>query len=417
MSAWTLFGNDPTGADVAATLAAAASDDSALGKCPACGGIGGHTSVCTAVVASLDNTPTSERWLGRVVPLHGRGADAAAEDARRSAVDRGVRGRPHTTHRSSILTRIADLIDAKAFHGGRVDESVPTTATAAARNLSLLPEALLLHIFKMVGFDGLRALSLSCLYFSRIVRDPSLWRNLNLAAFQISDEILVELCGRSASIETLNVCNDGSGGVTDVGMAHIATQHTLRELSLQNCRQVTDASLVDVVTRCRRLRRVNMKNCRKVSDGFLSAMGAHCPDLVELNIMGCKKLTNRGLLGLSKLHKLVSLNLWGGADYTPSSIAHILVGNKQLAELELRFCKLVDDGMIEVLVNSCPEIVRLGMAYCENITDRSLHLLLRCEKLAWLNVRDCRHLTKEAMAIFVARRPLCQFLVDKSQGT
>ena len=272
---------------------------------------------------------------------------------------------------------------------------MPTTGTAPARNLALLPEALLLHIFKLVGFEGLRALSLSCQYFSRIVRDPSLWRNLNLAGFQISDDILVDLCGRSRSIETLSVCNDGSGGVTDVGIAHIATQHTLRELSLQNCRRVTDASLIAVVTRCRRLRHVNIKNCRKVSDGLLSAIGAHCPDLVSLNIMGCKKLTTRGLLGLSELHNLASLNLWGGASYTPSAIAHILVGNKKLAELELRFCKLVDDRMIEVLVNSCPEIERLGMAYCENITDRSLHLLLRCEKLAWLNVRDCQQLTKE----------------------
>ena len=60
----------------------------------------------------------------------------------------------------------------------------------------------------------------------------------------------------------------------------------------------------------------------------------------------------QGLLSLSELRNLRTLNLWGGSEFTPSSIAHILVGNKHLRELELRFCKKLDDRLIEVLVNS-----------------------------------------------------------------
>ena len=37
--------------------------------CEACGGIQGHASTCPAVIASLDDTPSSERWLGNVIPL------------------------------------------------------------------------------------------------------------------------------------------------------------------------------------------------------------------------------------------------------------------------------------------------------------------------------------------------------------
>lgn len=406
--------------------------------CDQCGAIGGHTTACSAVVVSLGDIPVVERWCGKIVTLPGD-ADFPNTNTRPTnstlypgdsagAGAAGMQGQaPHPVFDQCSCTQCRESRSTSTSRTAGGDGGGGAAATAASsamcqacENTSTmtlvdLPEPLLVLICKDLGFQALCRVSQVSRAMYLAARDATLWRNLVLDPFVIPDEVLFDLCNRSAAINALSLVCHGSNGVTDAGIEAVAAQTTLTMLALQNCRGVSSQVMVAVLKNNRRLKHLNIKNCRQVTDSVLQAIGKHCPKLLTLNLMGCRNLTDAGLRELSTLDKITDLNLWGGGKWSDAVLADLIRASiNKLKVLELRFCKQVTDRTITAIASNCDDIERLGLAYCTSLSDHALDVLLdTCPKLIWLNVRDCPQISTAARTRFMEKRPFCHLLFNK----
>jgi hypothetical protein len=64
--------------------------------------------------------------------------------------------------------------------------------------------------------------------------------------------------------------------------------------------------------------------------------------------------------------------------------------HNNLEELNLSWCKHVDDNTISQIAEGCPNLVHLDLAWCARITANAFHRLAqRCAALRTLNLRGC----------------------------
>lgn len=419
--------------------------------CDQCGGIGGHTAACTSGAVEFGDIPVVERWLGKPVSLPGDAdypntSTTPTNSSRYYATDANTNTNTNTGTGIQAPHPVFDQCSCNqcresrlrgsgsnnggvggggggsAVHGGGggagcTHTHARTAASLSASNMLLtdLPEPILVLILKDLGFQSLCRVSQVSRALYLAARDATLWRDLVLDPFIIPDEVLNDLCNRSAAINALSLVCQGANGVSDDGMAAVATQSSLTTLALQNCRGVSTSMMRSVLENNTRLKHLNIKNCKQTTDDVVQTIGTHCTRLVTLNLMGCRNITDDGLRELSTLKKIEDLNMWGGGKWTDAVLAGLMRGSfMKLKVLELRFCKQVTDTTITAIASNCDDIERLGLAYCTALTDRTLESLLEnCPKLIWLNVRDCPQISTAARTRFMEKRPFCHLLFNK----
>jgi len=143
------------------------------------------------------------------------------------------------------------------------------------------------------------------------------------------------------------------------------------------------------------------------------------PHLEELSLNNCKLLTDESCSHLAILQNLYRLDLWGCFAIGPVGVA-ALCGLRALMGLYLGGCYRVTDTpfaqmasmpCLEVLnvaavdmsdaalgcLARAPRLRKLNLALCSGITDVGVHLLSALTQLQMLDLSDCEGVTDEAM--------------------
>lgn len=135
--------------------------------------------------------------------------------------------------------------------------------------------------------------------------------------------------------------------VSDRVLVSFAVCKNLERLTIVGCSQVTDRSLIPIISNCNRILSVDMTGLFRVTDATFLAFAKYCPKLQALYAPGCKELTDTGV----------------------SSLARSCTGLKRI---KLTACELLTDSSILLLIDNCPSLVELDLSNVPKVTNTVL---------------------------------------------
>ncbi|KAG0232348.1 Dynein regulatory complex subunit 6 [Mortierella sp. GBA43] len=144
---------------------------------------------------------------------------------------------------------------------------------------------------------------------------------------------------------------------------------TLVSLNLARTSGVTDTAVALIVDRCQYLESINLSYCRQLTDLGLFSVAKFCRrNLRTLNLTGNLKMTNGSLVAVAKhCPQIERLFLAECSQITDSALEWIARSNSStcLKELELHKCDKVMFGLplLELLANKCNVMERLTLSY------------------------------------------------------
>lgn len=148
----------------------------------------------------------------------------------------------------------------------------------------------------------------------------------------------------------------------------------LRELHMDKCAAVTDQGLAALAAGCPELRVLWADSCNKLTDVGLDAVAADCPRLEVLSVRRCYRLTDQALARVAlrcSLHTLHVSHVERVGCHTMASLASATKDRLQV--LDVSFCRGLTDDVLGALVDSCPQLTRLHVFGCSQLTERFLH--------------------------------------------
>ncbi len=182
--------------------------------------------------------------------------------------------------------------------------------------------------------------------------------------FSINDERLSKLF-RLGQFDT--VCLFKSGG-SDKAFKEITNQRSLEYLQITRG-PITDKG-VEYIAKVKSLQRLDLNDCHNITVASLKTLAAKKPDLKVLCI-GDTAIRGSDLQILSKFTKLESLDLRHSAKLYDKDLS-VLKSLKNLKRLILHENRLLTDGCLPILESLAPHLDWLDISNCENISRESL---------------------------------------------
>lgn len=187
-------------------------------------------------------------------------------------------------------------------------------------------------------------------------------------------------------------------GVTDEGLSFLLTKHRdLRKLDITCCRKITHLTIAHITNSCSSLTSLRMESCSLVSGEAFVLIGQRCHFLEELDLTD-NEINDEGLKSISRCAKLSILKLGICLNITDEGLIHIGICCSKLKELDLYRSAGISDWGILAIARGCAGLEMINIAYCKNITDRSLISLSKCSKLNTLESRGCPLITSLGLA-------------------
>lgn len=203
---------------------------------------------------------------------------------------------------------------------------------------------------------------------------------------------------------------------------------SLREISLVNCRRLTDAGLETLGSSCRELRHIRLDGCPLITATGFSGLMDHCKELESLSVDGCAsfddacvirvsaagdKLRAMSMAGCARItdlalaalgdtcHELRDLDISAGPAYTDSGLISLARGVPQLRRLVLKNPKLsyrITDDFLSLAAEKCPLLEHLDLTGCDAITDVGVRwLAASCKGMQTLYLTGCRYIGDRGM--------------------
>lgn len=124
--------------------------------------------------------------------------------------------------------------------------------------------------------------------------------------------------------------------------------HTLEELNMSSCTYVNDLFLLHIVLKCKNLKNLILDGCEDITDDSMTGIAENCKELVFLDISNCLGLTQPGILYFIKeCHTLKCLQAYSCDAF-------------------------ITDEVIVQLAENCPDIEKLDLGMCHELTDNSI---------------------------------------------
>eukprot|EP01127_Copromyxa_protea_P019967 TRINITY_DN6588_c0_g1_i1.p1 TRINITY_DN6588_c0_g1~~TRINITY_DN6588_c0_g1_i1.p1 ORF type:complete len:1889 (+),score=263.28 TRINITY_DN6588_c0_g1_i1:30-5669(+) len=280
-----------------------------------------------------------------------------------------------------------------------------------------------------------RCLKIGNAGITRLVTNCPNIRQLVLNSCQdVTDEAIFSVAKHCPYLEEIDLSNCNK--ITDQGIIALAAAcPNLVKCILSNCNLITDLTMESLSRCCPKLEHINVSCCSLLTDKSLESIAENCPKLKHLWLEECA-VTEAGLTHLKNCINLKCLKLGYIKDLTDSVLEKIAQGCPKIKELDLSYCgnitseclgnvlkqwfcleqlnlrgfqgdlshiqhtnleqlnlswcKMVDDSVIGVIAEGCPNLVGLDLAWNPKITGNSVHKLAsRCKSLRSLNLRGC----------------------------
>jgi hypothetical protein len=201
-------------------------------------------------------------------------------------------------------------------------------------------------------------------------------------------------------------------------------QAQLKHLKLTGCKQLTNAAVVEISTRCLRLETLHLASCELLSDEAFTALGATTAPIQLLNLSGCHLVTDFGVHSLAALRSLTNLDISfcknlldfslqslstlpslqtlniGGCRLVTDTGVKALANLSCLKSLNVSNCVQVGDASLQQLASAASSLVleSLNLSGCTTITSLGLRHLAQLPVLSWLNLSSCTQLNDESVA-------------------
>jgi hypothetical protein len=191
------------------------------------------------------------------------------------------------------------------------------------------------------AFFSFQVLSERCNYLEKINLNKNEW---------LSDDLLLSLLQRNTE--------------------------TLTSLSLNDCNNLTAASIQPVIIRCKKLEKLSLQRNIWLTVGSIDAITFHQDNLRELDLSYCDTISERSLvIFCNKFLKLQVLNLSSIRSVSDNLLLNISINLHDLKFLNLFKCIAITNRGLKSLAVNCNKLESLLVCGCPNITEESLSLL------------------------------------------
>lgn len=258
-------------------------------------------------------------------------------------------------------------------------------------------------------------------------------QHLNVSLCEIADEALFALAWHSVELRYLNVfsCrNLTDAGLQSVGSRCLQLQHLvcgsnrgLTDCALTCCQQslrslsieatnASDHALSLLGKHCTALQALNITSCLKVTDTGISYFAEQCPTLEQINLSYCPNVTDSAILQLVQFcPSLKELLVSGCTGVTDTSLTVVAERCFQLQVLDVFACQLVSDESLCLLGLGCPELKKVNFSRCPMVTDLSVvSLAAYCRNLTQVNLTGCYQVQDDAVQLLVESCPTLKSL-------
>ncbi|NWX99839.1 DRC6 protein, partial [Nothoprocta ornata] len=171
---------------------------------------------------------------------------------------------------------------------------------------------------------------------------------------------------------------------------------TLRELNLNNCVRVTDASVTEIAQRCHNLTYLNLRYCENVTDTGLEALG-NMSSLISIDISGTN-ISDMGLGALGCSGKIKEISISECQNISDTGIQKFCQDSKHLESCHVSYCPQLTDETVKALAFHCHRLTSVSIAGCPKMTDLCMgYLAAACRYLHFLDISGCIRLTDKAL--------------------
>ncbi|KAG0718073.1 F-box/LRR-repeat protein 2 [Chionoecetes opilio] len=264
--------------------------------------------------------------------------------------------------------------------------------TSTQCHINSVPREILLYIFSFLSVQELgRSVGPVCVAWRFLARDPTLWTRL-VFSFQnrVDGECVKELLASAPLLLTLELQSREDG--QDLLLHAASFCPRLKELTVKFCDGLTEAVFKALMENCSRLQSLNVEGSR-VCDRECFHLMAGLLHLRHLNLSHCDPLDDLGLIRIAKqCRSLEYLDIDGITDIHDNSIIFLTENLRHTLKY------LFIDG--EKLTNAsykslraCTHLQKLGVSFCEKMTDQGLSGIMGLRHLTWLKLRKGVQLT------------------------
>ena len=253
----------------------------------------------------------------------------------------------------------------------------------------LLPDNVLLSIFKHMELHNLMRLRLVSLHWSKLLKEaPELVRELDLTPYNrlVTDEILVNrICpfvGTRARVIDISNCfhisDEGFSALSNTCGANVTTW------KMKSVWDITAQAVLEMANKAKHLEEVDLSNCRKVSDNLLQRV-------VGWVVQGSPQNHSHGRHAAARSV---------GAPIPNQPPPGTVFGCPKLRILTLSYCKHVTDrSMAHMAYHAASRLEQIDLTRCTTITDQGFQHWgqFQFSRLTKLCLADCTYLTDNAI--------------------
>ncbi|XP_015270539.1 PREDICTED: F-box/LRR-repeat protein 13 [Gekko japonicus] len=190
------------------------------------------------------------------------------------------------------------------------------------------------------------------------------------------------------------ICMTDCQKITDTGLKLIAPLANIAVLNLSDCMRISDAGLKSFVEGFAgsKIRELTLANCSNITDGSLIKIAQRCASLVYLNLRSCQAVTDNGIEVLAMLPSLTHINVSGIviSDQTLEALGR----NGKIKEITISECKSISDAGIKRFCMDVKHLDYMDFSFCRQLSNQSIkHLSFNCHKLTSLSMVGCPRVT------------------------
>ncbi|XP_039373609.1 dynein regulatory complex subunit 6 isoform X5 [Mauremys reevesii] len=195
-------------------------------------------------------------------------------------------------------------------------------------------------------------------------------RELNLTnCIHVTDASLMKIAQRCHNLAYLNMRYCES--VTDTGIEALGNMTSLISIDISGT-TVSDMSLA-ALGHTRRMKELSVSECRKITDMGIQKFCQGAKDLEYCDVSYCFQLTNETVKALAfNCHQLTSLNIAGCHKMTDLCVQYLSGVCHYLHFLDISGCVHLTDKTLKYLWKGCTQLRILKMLYCRNITKQAV---------------------------------------------
>eukprot|EP01119_Soliformovum_irregulare_P013177 TRINITY_DN3485_c0_g2_i1.p1 TRINITY_DN3485_c0_g2~~TRINITY_DN3485_c0_g2_i1.p1 ORF type:complete len:693 (+),score=217.77 TRINITY_DN3485_c0_g2_i1:171-2249(+) len=211
--------------------------------------------------------------------------------------------------------------------------------------------------------------------FSEMAQHCHLLESLKITHCPALSDAMISKIAPLANLKTLHL-HDAQGLTSegiDAALGNFANK--LEEISFIKTLSIDDAVLTAISKKCPHLRTVVIEDADITDEGIV-ALVETLPDLNHLTLGTCKNLTETSIQGIGlKCSQLLTFKFKNVATLTPFSISVLIKTNPRIREMDLSWCRLINDEIVDVLIPQIP-LRQITLWGCSRVSDVAVTRML-----------------------------------------